>query len=340
MMSGLDKSVEEYPRPNKRKQPKISPSLLVSSISESIKTKSESIIVNKYIETQVNLVFRSNIENQYNSLTSFHNRHSKSVYCHQAASWLKKEIEISGYKDKDKIPEKDKDKYKDIVDFDIFLENGLELKNVICNKQGETNKIIIICGHYDTVLGDNPEDTISKAPPGADDNASGVAAILEIARILFSIELKYTIRFVFFSGEEQGLKGSVHYSKYIKQEWRIFRLVINLDMVGEPGFMTTPTTIQIDVDKYKVEETCNKIEENDKESENFASIMKRMTEIYTNLKGEYGPVYASDYCPFEKLGYVVIGAYDGSAKHINPHYHQLFALTYLLTWIWNFLHQY
>ena len=46
-----------------------------------------------------------------------------------------------------------------------------------------------------------------------------------------------------------------------------------------------------------------------------------MTEIYTNLKGEYGPVYASDYCPFEERGYVVIGAYNGLAKHINPHYH-------------------
>ena len=167
--------------------------------------KSESIAVDPFIESHVGLVSKSNIERWINSLTSFHNRHSKSIYNHQVANWLKKELEISGYKDK----EKDKDK-KDGVYFHKFRENGFELTNVICNKGGETNKIILICGHYDTILGDNAEDTVSRAP-GANDNASGVAAILEIARILFSVDLKYSIRFVLFSGEEQGLIGSGHY---------------------------------------------------------------------------------------------------------------------------------
>ena len=68
--------------------------------------KSVSIVVDQFIESQVGLVSKSNIERWLNSLTSFHNRHSKSIYSHQVASWLKKELEISGYKDKDK----DKDK--------------------------------------------------------------------------------------------------------------------------------------------------------------------------------------------------------------------------------------
>ena len=65
--------------------------------------KSVSIAVDQFIESQVGLVSKSNIERWLNSLTSFHNRHSKSIYSHQVTSWLKKELEISDYKDKDKI---------------------------------------------------------------------------------------------------------------------------------------------------------------------------------------------------------------------------------------------
>ena len=56
------------------------------------------------------------------------------------SSWLKTELEISGYKDKDKIKKEDKDQYKDVVDF-RFTENGIEFKNIICEKQGRTNKL-------------------------------------------------------------------------------------------------------------------------------------------------------------------------------------------------------
>ncbi|HSF50798.1 MAG TPA: M20/M25/M40 family metallo-hydrolase, partial [Nitrososphaeraceae archaeon] len=301
--------------------------------------KSESISLDHFIESQIDLVSKSNIERWINSLTSFHNRHSKSIYIHQVANWLKKELEIAGYKDKDKIKEKDKDKYKDIVDFHVFRENGLELKNVICHKQGETNKIIIICGHYDTVLSDNVEDTVSRAP-GANDNASGLAAILEIARILFSVDLKYSIRFALFSGEEQGLRGLEHYADGIKREKEDLTLLINLDMIGVPDYhainktiekedmiiqhnvSAIKKTIQIDVDKeFENQPSCNEIKENDKESDRYGTIMEQMAENYTDIQGEKGSVYSSDYCPFERLGYVVIGAYDRSAELDNPHYH-------------------
>src|SRR5574339_486378 len=176
-MSDTSTTLRQYPPPDKRKKTIIPPSPSLTSISEKTDEKSESIEIDQFIESQVGLVSKNNIERSINSLTSFHNRHSKSIYIHQVASWLKKELEISGYKDKDKIKDEDKDRYKDVVDFHLFRENGLELKNVICSKQGKTNKIILICGHYDTVLGDNVEDTVSRAA-GANDNASGVAAIL------------------------------------------------------------------------------------------------------------------------------------------------------------------
>lgn len=220
---------------------------------------------------------------------------------------VKKELEISGYARKNVIYHK-------------FDEGFFELKNVICNKEGELDIVILVCAHYDTILGENVEDTISRAP-GADDNASGVAAILEIARILRKIDLKYDIQFVFFSGEEQGLRGSEHYAQYLKDKQATLELVINLDMIGEPGFLPTKKTVQVDVDNVKSELSCNEVNENDKASEIFAEHMKQIASDYTDLEGKFGPVYASDYCPFESRGYVVIGAYDGSAEHNNPHYH-------------------
>ena len=339
-MSDTSTTLRQYPLPDKRKKIiNLSPPS-TTSISEKIDEKSESMAVDKFIESQVDLVSKSNIERWINSLTSFHNRHSKSVYNHQVASWLKKELEISGYKDKDKIKyDEDRDKYKDVVFFHQFKENGLELKNVICHKQGETNKIILICGHYDTILGDNIEDTVSRAP-GANDNASGVAAILEIARILFSVNLKHSIRFVLFSGEEQGLRGSEHYADAITKKNEDLALLINLDMIGIPDYHEIKTTIekenmivqhnfsaikktiQIDVDKkFENQPSCNEIKENDEESDRYGTIMEQMALNYTDIKGKKGSVYSSDYCPFEARGYVVIGAYDQSAEPDNPHYH-------------------
>jgi hypothetical protein len=337
-MSDTSTTLRQYPLPDKRKKI-IPPSLSASFISEEMDKKSESIAIDKFIESQVDLVSKSNIERWINSLTSFHNRHSKSIYNHQVASWLKKELEISGYKDKDKIKEEDREKDKDVGYFHQFRENGLELKNVICHKQGEMDKIVLICGHYDTILGDNLEDTISRAP-GANDNASGVAAILEIARIFFSINLKYSIRFVLFSGEEQGLRGSEHYANAIQRKNEDLNLVINLDMIGVPDYRAIKTTvekedmivqhnfsamkktIQIDIDKeFKDEPSCNDRKENDEESDRYGTIMEQMAKNYTDLQYKEGSVYSSDYCPFEARGYVVIGAYDRSAEPDNPHYH-------------------
>jgi aminopeptidase-like protein len=226
------------------------------------------------------------------------------------------------------------------VYFHQFKENELELKNVICHKQGNTNIIILICGHYDTILGDNLEDAVSRAP-GANDNASGVAVILEIARLLFSlVDLKYSVRLVLFSGEEKSLRGSEYYADAITKKNVDLSLVINLDMIGVPDYHAinmTPEkedigiehassaskkTIQIDINKeFKDKSSCNEIKENDEDSDKCGKIMEEMCLNYTDLQHVEGSVYSSDYCPFEARSYVVIGAYDRSAEADNPHYH-------------------
>ncbi|MBM3792412.1 MAG: M28 family peptidase, partial [Acidobacteria bacterium] len=66
---------------------------------------------------------------------------------------------------------------------------------------------VILCAHYDSA-----SDQAGTLAPGADDNASGVAALMEMARILSLVPLDFTVKFICFSAEEWGLLGSRHYA--------------------------------------------------------------------------------------------------------------------------------
>ncbi|MCU0850114.1 MAG: M28 family metallopeptidase [Candidatus Thermoplasmatota archaeon] len=85
-----------------------------------------------------------------------------------------------------------------------------------------SDDIYIICAHYDTV----------SAGPGADDDTSGTAAVLIAALIMSQFQFNHTIKFVCFSGEEQGLLGSAVYAaEAAAQGWDIVG-VLNCDMIS------------------------------------------------------------------------------------------------------------
>jgi len=65
----------------------------------------------------------------------------------------------------------------------------------------------------------------------------------------------------------------------------------------------------------------NAVPTNDQDSQTFAQIMEQVAVGYTDLDIMLGPIYDSDYMPFEALGYVAIGGYDGGATDENTHYH-------------------
>jgi Zn-dependent M28 family amino/carboxypeptidase len=94
--------------------------------------------------------------------------------------------------------------------------------NVVAVKPGSSSKEIIVGAHYDSV------DT----GKGADDNASGVAVILEVAERLRAQDTAYTIRFILFGAEEVGLQGSKYYvSRMTEDEIQNTIAMINLDSV-------------------------------------------------------------------------------------------------------------
>lgn len=241
-------------------------------------------------------------------LSSFHTRNTKSSYIENVAYWLKSELQ-------------------NLCDGRVFFHNYTQidqnqtfnLKNIICSsKQGlatspQNNKTIIIGAHYDN-RAEILNNTNTRAP-GADDNASGVSALLELVRILSPLNLKYNLEFVLFSGEEQGLWGSSSYVKYIDNNNRTktIDLYINFDMLGyTPSNETSKVILEYDIG--------NKYVQNDEHSKTIALFINQIASNYTNLEAILSKLENSDFIPFEAFGHTVIGIHDGGVTK-NPHYH-------------------
>lgn len=104
--------------------------------------------------------------------------------------------------------------------------------DVVAIQRGTTdpNRVIIIQGHLDSRNSTN--ENVTDDAPGADDDASGVAAVMESARILSKRKFPATIVYAALSGEEQGLSGGRILAAYAKaQGWQV-EAVLNNDIVG------------------------------------------------------------------------------------------------------------
>jgi Zn-dependent M28 family amino/carboxypeptidase len=113
--------------------------------------------------------------------------------------------------------------------------------NLIATRKGvaRQSEILLIGAHYDSVIG----------CPGANDNASGVAALLEISRMFQTVEPNLTVRFVAFVNEEPPFfmtpqQGSVAYAKAARRRGDDIRLMASLETIGyyssEPGSQSYP----------------------------------------------------------------------------------------------------
>ncbi|HET8754093.1 MAG TPA: M20/M25/M40 family metallo-hydrolase [Salinimicrobium sp.] len=120
---------------------------------------------------------------------------------------------------------------------DSFMVNGTTGYNLIGLKKGSDpklkNEYIIIGAHYDHV-GINKTESKDSIFNGANDNASGVTAVLEMAKYFADVDTKRSILFVLFSAEEMGLLGSEHLAKRLKKEELDLYLMLNLEMLGIP----------------------------------------------------------------------------------------------------------
>jgi aminopeptidase YwaD len=154
------------------------------------------------------------IENLKGHLQSIH--FDRSPYHHyleleQAAQYIKREFIKIGLD----------------VQEDHFQWEGKTYKNVVAEKKGITSprRVLILGGHYDTVSGS----------PGADDNASAIAVLLEVARNIQAVSLDSTVRWIAFSLEEYGYIGSTHYVEMLKKGKEDILGMISLETVGFTG---------------------------------------------------------------------------------------------------------
>lgn len=188
---------------------------------------------------------------------------------------------------------------------DSFTYNSTSSKNLVITKTGTLypNIYVVICGHYDTITG-----------TGVSDNGSGTSIILEAARILKDIPTDYSIKFIHFSGEEQGLVGSTHYVNNVVFQNNVrqlnIRVVFNIDQVGGE--------IGNNNNAIKCESDQSGQSGNNAQSLSFTQQLANCTTLYSPLQTVMSNAYASDYMPFEAKGDIITGFYE-NVRSYNEH---------------------
>ncbi|MGZ3846888.1 MAG: M28 family metallopeptidase, partial [Flavisolibacter sp.] len=174
------------------------------------------------------------------------------------------------------------------------VDHPINLGNVVATLKGtdpKDNRIFIISGHLDNMR-TNVMDSVGDAP-GADDDGSGSAAVLECARIMSKHNFPATIIFVTVSGEEQGLLGATYMAnKARKENWNI-EAVLNNDIMGsnnsnETGIIDN-TKVRVFSEAFSVQDTGRRALmirqlglENDGKARQLARYVKEIGERYVD----------------------------------------------------------
>lgn len=109
------------------------------------------------------------------------------------------------------------------VTYDSWEYEEKSGNSIIATHPGkQPDGIVIVCAHYDTVA----------ISPGADDDGSGVASVLMMAKIMSEHTFNATVKFMLFSGEEQGLLGSLSYAQKAREQEEHIVGVLALDKIG------------------------------------------------------------------------------------------------------------
>jgi len=225
------------------------------------------------------------ISGTYYSITS---RHKNSPTNDIAATYLKQKLQSYG-----------------LTTFDQnFSTTGRNVYGVQTGTLFPEQKYII-CAHYDDMPAGNNA-------PGADDNASGCAAVIEAARILSKYNTLYTIVYVFFDEEEQGLIGSTYFATQARNNNELILGVLNADMIAWDN------------------NNDGKINIHTKNVANSVAIANNMSSFNTNYSiGLNAQIYnpgssASDHASFWNKNYsavLLIEDYYGS--DFNAYYHTI-----------------
>ncbi|TVT38392.1 M20/M25/M40 family metallo-hydrolase [Hymenobacter setariae] len=198
-------------------------------------------------------------------------------------------------------------------------------------------RVYIMSGHLDSRVTDVMNRTADA--PGANDDASGVAAVMEVARVLAGQKFPCTIKLVAVQGEEQGLLGAAHLAQRAKREgWNVVG-VLNNDIVGNSkGYdpeITDTLHLRVFSEGVPANETPEQARirrqlssENDAPSRQLARYAQTAAQRYVSANGyavllEYRPdrfLRGGDHTPFNQQGYAAV-RFTETNENFN-HQHQ------------------
>ncbi len=235
------------------------------------------------LDSLISLVNQDSLESYVTRLQAFYRRQAGTDSCFAASDWIKQKFESFGY---------------DSVVFDSFMfqdyEGWSQGRNVIATKVGTTQPEweIVIGAHHDAV----------RTSPGADDNGSGTAGVLEIARVLKDLDIPVTFKFMTFDAEERGLYGSWHYSNAAAANEDRITLMLNMDMIGH----------------YENQDTAAVYHGDDW---TYSQLWSDLADSLVGIVGLVLPSYAgSDHHPFEENGFNITNIHEwifSSVYHSN-----------------------
>jgi Peptidase family M28/Fibronectin type III domain len=283
--------------------------------------------LNPQIEKIVNEISPDRIEAIIRKLVDFGTRHTLSTQDDErrgigaAGRWIKEEFERYSRESGGRLQ----------VTEDEFIQQptrrvsrAVKLTNIIATLAGaqpeSKDRVYVVSGHYDSIC--YPYDDTSCEAPGANDDASGTAAVMEMARVMSKYQFDATIVFMAVPGEEQGLLGSTHWAVEAKKKGMNIAAMFSNDIIGNTlGGNGVRDNARVRVFSEGVPTSETEAEartrllvggENDSRSRQLARYIKETGERYLNnfevtlvfRRDRYGR--GSDHVPFLQQGYPAV----------------------------------
>ncbi len=219
------------------------------------------------------------------------------------------------------------------------IPSSAKIVNVVASlapsdtQSASARRMIIVCGHYDSRATDVMDSTSDA--PGADDDGSGTALTLELARVLSKYEFNAKLLFICFAGEEQGLLGSTAWAGMAQENRLPVEAVLSNDIVGgiEGGNGEIDSThIRIFSEAFTAGDTAAVLQrknslglENDGESRSLARYCKEIGENYVpGITVEM--IYrldrflrGGDHVPFHQRGYAAVRVSESKENYDHQH---------------------
>ncbi|NDG84093.1 MAG: M20/M25/M40 family metallo-hydrolase [Proteobacteria bacterium] len=178
-----------------------------------------------YLEGALPLLDSARVQETVKGLSSNRNRYYRSQYGVESAKWIANRFkELSANRSDVKVE---------------LFSHSFEQPSVIATIPGQgphQNEVVVIGGHEDSI-NQSAWGSRDMVAPGADDNATGVATVLEVFRVMIQTNFKpdRTLMFMTYAGEEVGLLGSQDIANRFRNQKKAVVAVMQLDMTGFPG---------------------------------------------------------------------------------------------------------